>query len=66
MVRVCVEVEGMEEEIKVELRYALTKKDLTNDELGRRKHLPLSEALKITERMLRGSYVMVKLVKEVR
>jgi len=56
----------MGEEPVVELLYALTESDVRRDELGRYKKMPLSEALKMAERMLRGSYIMVKIVKEVR
>lgn len=54
------------EEPRVDLLYALTESDMRRDELGRHKGIPLSKALELAERMLRGSYVMVKIVKEVR
>lgn len=56
----------MSEEPMVDLLYALTESDMRKDELGRYAKMPLSEALRLAERMLRGSYIMVKLVKEVR
>lgn len=56
----------MGEEPIVVVRYALTVKDVLNDELGERKKMPLSEALAVAERLLRGGYYMVKIVKEVR
>jgi len=56
----------MGEEPVFELLYALTESDMRKDELGRHKKMSLSEAILLAERMLRGSYVMVKIVKEVR
>lgn len=53
----------MEDEPIVQVLYALTENDMRRDDLGRHKLMPLSEALKLTERMLKGSYVMVKIVK---
>jgi len=53
----------MEEEPVVDVYYALTERDISLEELGRHKKVPLSKALQMAERMLKGSYVMVKLVK---
>ena len=53
----------MEEEPVVDVFYALTESDISEEELGRHKKVPLSKALQMAERMLKGSYVMVKLVK---
>jgi len=53
----------MEEEVVVDVFYALTENDISLEELGRHKKIPLSTALQMAERMLRGSYVMVKIVK---
>jgi hypothetical protein len=53
----------MGEEVVVDVFYALTEADISLEELGRHKKVPLGKALQMVERMLKGSYVMVKLVK---
>jgi len=53
----------LREEPRVDVRYALTEKDVLDDELGRIPDLPLSKALEVAERYMRGAYYMVKLIK---
>lgn len=53
----------MESEPMVQVLYALTESDMRRDDLGRHKPMPLSEAMRLVERMLKGSYVMVKITK---
>lgn len=50
----------------VEVSYALIEKDILNNELGRLPRMTLSKALEKAERMLRGSYVLVTIRKEVK
>ena len=43
--------------------YALTQHDITRNELGRFPPMPLSKALGIAQKMLKGAYVQVTITK---
>ena len=43
--------------------YALTQHDITRNELGRFRPMPLNQALKASQRMLKGAYIQVTITK---